>query len=51
MSDPFWMQRFYWFLNESWMDQFDEGDIEKSDMTLWWLSFREAGENSVRGVN
>ena len=42
VSDPFWMQRFYWFLNESWMDQFDEVDIEKSDMILWWLSFRKA---------
>lgn len=35
--DPFWIHRLLWLMNESWMEQFDETDINNSSVILWWL--------------
>lgn len=40
LVDPFWWQRFAWFLSESWMFQFNAEDIDRSDVVLWWLMWQ-----------
>ncbi|MFT4623895.1 MAG: cyclopropane fatty-acyl-phospholipid synthase-like methyltransferase [Myxococcota bacterium] len=43
LVDPFWLHRFIWLASESWMDQFDDDDLENSDVVLYWLRFQRAG--------
>lgn len=35
--DPNWFARILWCAHEGWMNQFDESNIEQSDMLNWWL--------------
>ena len=47
LVDPYWMQRYAWFYFEDWMLQFDEKNINNSDVILWWLVFNKK-ENSKK---
>ncbi|CAB9517371.1 cyclopropane-fatty-acyl-phospholipid synthase [Seminavis robusta] len=35
--DPNWIQRYMWFNQEAWMDQFDPEKLEDSPMQLLWI--------------
>jgi cyclopropane fatty-acyl-phospholipid synthase-like methyltransferase len=42
LTDPHWFQRGLWLVSETWMFQFNEQDIDKSDMLLWWLTMERS---------
>lgn len=48
LFDPNWLPRFFWFLSESWMEQFDKDNVvEESPMQLLWILW----EREMTGFN
>jgi len=48
LTDYCWLQRIIWYKSSIWMWQFDKNNIENSDMTHWWLTFKHTDvRNSV----
>lgn len=40
--DPFSLQRILWMWLESWMGQFNPADMDKSDVVLFWMTWKKA---------